>query len=38
VTKEQLYKFLEDCAQVGEKQAKKDLREWVKQPIASQDS
>lgn len=38
VTKEQLYKFLEDCTQVGEKQAKKNLREWVKLKLASQDS
>jgi Uma2 family endonuclease len=29
VSKEQLYKFLQDCAQVGEKQAKKNFRDWL---------
>jgi Uma2 family endonuclease len=38
VPKERLYQFLQDCAQLGEKQARKDLREWVRQWIAHQDS
>jgi len=37
VTKERLYEFLQDCIQVGEKQAKKNLRAWIKQQIANQD-
>lgn len=38
VTKETLYEFLQACAQVGEKQAKRDFRDWIKQRLASQDS
>jgi Uma2 family endonuclease len=38
VTKERLYEFLQDCAQIGEKQAKRDFRDWIKQQLASQDS
>jgi Uma2 family endonuclease len=38
VTKEQLYEFIQACAQVGEKQAKRDFRDFIKQQLASQDS
>jgi Uma2 family endonuclease len=31
VPKERLYEYLRDCAQVGEKQAKRNLRDWVRQ-------
>jgi len=37
MTKERLYEFLQDCTQVGEKQAKKTFRAWIKQQIANQD-
>jgi Uma2 family endonuclease len=35
VTKERFYEFLQDCAQVGEKQAKRNFRDWLKQRLAS---
>lgn len=38
MTKERLYEFLQDCTQVGEKQAKKTFRAWIKQQLASQDA
>lgn len=38
MTKGRLYEFLQDCAEVGEKQAKRDFRDWIRERIASQDS
>jgi len=37
VPKERLYQFLQDCAEVGETQAKRDFRAWIKEQLASQD-
>ncbi|MBW4516839.1 MAG: Uma2 family endonuclease [Timaviella obliquedivisa GSE-PSE-MK23-08B] len=34
VPKERLYQFLQDCAEVGETQAKRNLRNWIKEQIA----
>lgn len=38
ITKERLYEFLQDCAQVGEKQAKRSFRDWIKQRLINQGS
>jgi Uma2 family endonuclease len=36
VAKERLYEFLSECAQQGETQAKRNLREWIRKHVVNQ--